>query len=163
MHANDIILIPTRQQVEALQVGDLALDCFGHLNPVTDIYGRGTDIKGKHYVLFYTRLDDHGSISGGYKEGELVRTVPLCSKYTSAQLDQLEQRILSAVPAPVPTDLAHCHCLECNGSCLSATGYCELCEGERQTAGTLPGYGDWLDRLEAALPLPVEVEPDTAA
>jgi hypothetical protein len=162
MRATDVFLIPTREQVEALQVGDLALDCFGKFNPVTDIYGRGTDIHGKRYVCFYTRLDDHAGISGSYKEGELVRTVPLCSKFTSTQLDQLEQRTLSAVPT-VATDLAHCHCLECNAPCLSSTGHCELCERERQTANPLPGYGDWLDRLEATLPLPVCPEPDTAA
>jgi hypothetical protein len=162
MNANDIILIPTRGQVEALQVGDLALDCFGKFNPVTDIYGRGTDIKGKRYVCFYTRLDDHASISGSYKEGELVRTVPLCSKHTSAQLDQLEQRSLSAVPA-VATDLMRLHCAGCNALCITATGLCNGCDLERQTATPLPGYGEWLDLLEATLPLPVATEPDTAA
>jgi hypothetical protein len=60
-------------------------------------------------------------------------------------------------------DLQAIHCMACNAPCLSSTGLCDLCERERQTADPLPGYGNWLDRLEATLPLPVDPEPDTAA
>lgn len=52
---NDKNLIPTRRQVEGLQVGDLALDCAGNKAEVVEILGRGKDAKGRAYVKYVTR------------------------------------------------------------------------------------------------------------
>jgi hypothetical protein len=89
---NEIMLIPTREQVEWLKEGDLALNCFGRMVPVVRIAYRGVDINGRAYVGFYTAFGQNGTLSGSYKEGELVRTVPLCSRYTSHELDVIERR-----------------------------------------------------------------------
>ena len=86
----DEIYIPTRAEIEALEVGDLAPDCFGHWKLVTRIFGRGDDINGKAYVCYYTEYGVRGSISNSLKEGQINRTVPLCGRYTSHELDQME-------------------------------------------------------------------------
>ena len=94
-----IMLIPTREMVENLKVGDLALDCFGSMSPVVEITRRCDDARGRAVVFFYTALGS-GRVSGHYKEGSLVRTVPLSRLYTSWDLDKLE-RELSGSPVPV--------------------------------------------------------------
>jgi len=88
-----IILVPTREEVESLQVGNLALDAFGRMSEVTEIFGRGNDIKGRAYVCYYTRFGANGSCSTSMKEGELVRTVATSGRYTSAELDAIERQI----------------------------------------------------------------------
>jgi len=93
--------IPTREFVEALQVGHKALDCFGRWHTVVEIFGRGDDINGRAYVCYYTELgDDGGKISGSLKEAELARTVPLCNDHNSWQLDQIEAQ-LNAKPGAI--------------------------------------------------------------
>jgi len=86
------IYIPTRSQIEALKEGDLAPDCFGNWRRVTRIYGRGADVKGKMYVCYYTEFGPTSSISNSLKEGEIHRTVTLTGKYTSHELDDLENQ-----------------------------------------------------------------------
>lgn len=86
------IYIPTRTEIEALKEGDLAPDCFGHLRRITRIYARGNDIKGKAYVCYYTELGPNASISNSLKEGEINRTVALTGKYTSHEIDILEEK-----------------------------------------------------------------------
>jgi len=76
----DEFFVPTREQVESLKVGDLALGCFGE-SRVTRIFGAGDDIKGRAYVCFYVENGPGSEISGSYKEGELVATMALCAKY----------------------------------------------------------------------------------
>jgi len=88
--AEPVYLVPTRDQVLDLRVGDLALDCFGKWSEVTRIYARGADHEGKVYVLFYVAFGDNGAVSDGYHEGQLVRTVPLCHLHTSRELDTIE-------------------------------------------------------------------------
>jgi|WetSurMetagenome_2_1015567.scaffolds.fasta_scaffold494268_1 hypothetical protein len=84
--------VPTRKEVEELREGDAALDCFGKLRRVMRITYRGVDIYGRAYVGFYTAFGENGgSISHSYKEGELVRTVALSNRYTSAECDRIEQ------------------------------------------------------------------------
>jgi hypothetical protein len=91
--SNPILLIPTREQVQSLKVGDLALDCYGHWSKVTSIFAQKDDVNGRAYVCFYTDQGEGSNISGSYKEGELLRTVPLSFAYTSAQLDVIERRM----------------------------------------------------------------------
>ena len=78
-----IIFTPSRSWIENLQVGDMALDCFGKQAPVTSITFRGIDLKGKAYVGFYTRLDmnTNTTVSSSVKEGETVSTLPIVNKY----------------------------------------------------------------------------------
>ena len=104
---NEIILIPTREQVEGLQAGDLALDCFGRMSRVVRIAYRGVDVNGRHFVGFYTELGEHSSISNDYKEGELVVTLPLATKYTADELDRIERAAHRQVS---------CGC--CEGGCV---------------------------------------------
>jgi hypothetical protein len=86
-----IILIPTREQVENLKEGDLAIDCFGKMRKVTRICHRGVDIHGRAFVGYYTEHGTNGSISHGMKEDTLVRTVATSQRYTSAELDSMER------------------------------------------------------------------------
>ena len=90
MHS-EIVFKPSRDYVQNLQVGDHTLNCFGKLAEVVSIHGRGNDLNGKAYVCFYTKMSETSSVSGSLKEGELVRTVGLCHKYTSRDLDTLEK------------------------------------------------------------------------
>lgn len=87
-----IYLIPTRSQVESLHVGDMAINPFGKMAEVTEVFARGVDVKGRAYICYYTRTGtETGSMSNSMTEGELVRTVPLTFKYTSVELDRIER------------------------------------------------------------------------
>lgn len=86
------IYIPTRSEIEALKEGDLAPDCFGNWRLVTRIYARGGDINGKAYICYYTEFGPTSSISNSLKECELNRTVALTAKYTSRELNAIEQK-----------------------------------------------------------------------
>ena len=85
------IYIPTRAEIEALQEGDLAPDCFGHWKRVTRIFARGNDVNGKAFVCYYTELGHGASISNSLQEGKINRTVALTGKYTSHELDLVEK------------------------------------------------------------------------
>jgi hypothetical protein len=88
------IYIPTRVEIESLKEGDLAPDCFGHWRRVTRIYAGGNDINGKAYVYYYTEFGVNGSISNSLKEGQINRTITLTAKYSSHELDVLEEAVL---------------------------------------------------------------------
>src|SRR5208283_461813 len=86
------IYIPTRDEIQSLEVGDLAPDCFGQWRRVTKIYGKGHDVKGKAYICYYTEFGPTSIISNSLKEGEIHRTVALTGKYSSHELDDLENQ-----------------------------------------------------------------------
>ena len=86
------IYIPTRAEIEAFKEGDLAPDCFGNWRRVTRIHARGDDINGRAYICYYTEFGPGVSISNSLKEGQLHRTVALTAKYSSAELDELEEK-----------------------------------------------------------------------
>jgi hypothetical protein len=88
------IYIPTRAEIQSLEVGDLAPDCFGQWRRVTKIYGRGDDRNGKAYVCYYTEFGPTSSISNSIKEGEIHRSVALTGKFTSHELDEMKQKHL---------------------------------------------------------------------
>ena len=94
------IYIPTRAEIQSLEVGDLAPDCFGQWRLVTRIFGRGHDVKGKAYVCYYTEFGPTSSISNSLKEGEIHRTVALTGKYTSHELDILEKSLCVGTVKP---------------------------------------------------------------
>lgn len=82
--------IPTFEWINNLKVGDLVPNCFGNLNPITEIHARGTDINGRLYICLYTQYHENSTISGSFKEGELHRSVKLCGKHTSHELNIIE-------------------------------------------------------------------------
>jgi hypothetical protein len=86
------IYIPTRSEIETIKESDQAPDCFGHWRRVNRIYARGNDLNGKAYVCYYTEFGLGASISNSLKEGEINRTVALTAKYSSAELDDLEEK-----------------------------------------------------------------------
>jgi hypothetical protein len=85
-------MIPTREDIETLKVGDLAPDCFGRMNRVTEIFAQKDDINGRAFVCYYTAFGTSGSCSHSMKEGELLRTVATSNAYTSAELDAIERK-----------------------------------------------------------------------
>ena len=85
--------IPNRQTILNLKVGDKAIDCFGNMSEVVEIFGRGVDVNVKWYVCYTTRLGENSTVSGSMKEGELVRTVELSKYYTSHELDMIEREM----------------------------------------------------------------------
>lgn len=90
---SDRIYIPTRIQIESIEVGTLVPDCFGNLNPITKLSARGNTSEGRAFICFYTRFGDYAQISGSLIEGKILRTVPLTCQYTSQQLDMIEERL----------------------------------------------------------------------
>jgi len=90
-------LIPTREQVTGLKVGDQAINCYGRMATVTEVTAQRDDIQGRAFVCYYTADGEHGStISMSIKEGELTRTVALSCRHTSSELDAIERRMRAA-------------------------------------------------------------------
>lgn len=87
--------VPNRAYVENTLVGSWVLDCFGKMAQVVEIHARGNDINGKAYICFYTQFSENSRMSGSMKEDELIRTVPLSSKFTSHELDAIEEYLIS--------------------------------------------------------------------
>jgi hypothetical protein len=89
---SDIVALrPTQAEVMTLDLGSVALDCFGRFSQVVEIFARGTCVRdGQPFVCFYTQFHEHSKISHSYKAGELVRTISLTAKLTSAECDDLE-------------------------------------------------------------------------
>lgn len=83
--------IPTRAQLEAMKVGDQALDCWGRMAEVTEITARRLDINGKMFVCYYTKSGPASSCSMSVKEGELTRTAALSRLHKSAEVDLIER------------------------------------------------------------------------
>lgn len=75
---NVLVVKPTRQQVQDLKVGDLAIDCFGRVRPITQIYAQGDNIHGKAYVCTYVKFHEGSEVSMSFQEDEIVRTLQVC-------------------------------------------------------------------------------------
>lgn len=84
------IFKPTAEQIQNLKVGDKALNPYGEWDTVYEIYGRGQNVEGKWFVCFYTG-DNTSSISHSYQEGKIVRTLPVCNRFSSAELIEMEK------------------------------------------------------------------------
>jgi hypothetical protein len=89
--------VPTRLFIEQLGVGDLAPDCFGAWRRVTEIFARTTDEQGRLFVCYYVEHGRQATMSSGLKERELHRTLRVCQKHTSVELDLIEQRLLAGL------------------------------------------------------------------
>lgn len=90
--------IPTREQIENLQVGDIALDPFGRMQEVVEITAKKEDINGKLFVHYYVKFGENSRISMSQKENKLTRTVELCNKYTSNEIRKLEFELTGENP-----------------------------------------------------------------
>ena len=86
------LMIPSREDIESLKVGDVSPDCFGRMSKVTEIFARKDDINGRAFVCYYTAFGASGSCSHRMKEGDLLRTVATSNAYTSAELDAIERK-----------------------------------------------------------------------
>ncbi len=87
------IWIPTRHEINAIRIGDRALDCFGHERKVVAITALADDIHGKRYICYYTEFGagrDGSRISNSAKESQLSRTLATSNRFTSTELDMLE-------------------------------------------------------------------------
>lgn len=90
-----MLYIPTRSDIEALQTGNMAIDCFGHEAEIVSEVYRGADIYGKLFASYYTQLSNNAMCSMSMKEDELVRHVGTSAKFTSHQLDLIEAEMLA--------------------------------------------------------------------
>lgn len=94
---NKIILhVPTREDIEAIRVGDLALDAFGRYSVVTEITAKREDIAGRLFCHYYTTFGDRAQMSMGQKEGELVRHAGTHRVGDSATLRHIEFEMKAA-------------------------------------------------------------------
>lgn len=87
--------IPTRQQIESLTTGDLALNCFGRMAEIVGEVYRAKDVNGKLFAHYYTKMGEGSKISHSMKEDELVRHVGTSAKFTSWELDKIEAEMLA--------------------------------------------------------------------
>lgn len=85
--------VPTREEIESLQAGMGATDCFGHQRVITRVFARGNNIHGKAYVCYYTQFGDTSEMSMSLREGEIVRTLDLTRKFSSHQIDMLQRQV----------------------------------------------------------------------
>jgi hypothetical protein len=65
----------TLAEVLNLEVGDLAINCFGQLNPVTRIIARQKDRHGKWFVRYDSKYGKSAVMSFSIKEGEVPAVV----------------------------------------------------------------------------------------
>jgi len=95
MTKQPILNVPTRKEIEAIEVGTMALDCFGKLAKVVAVSAKREDIHGKLFCCYNTDFGPGSSISMSQKEDKLTRTVAASNRYKSAELDVIEAEILS--------------------------------------------------------------------
>jgi len=63
---------PTKEEIEALQVGDLAPTCFGTMERITEIFGRGQDLEGLTYVCYFHQWGATSTMSMSLKAGQEI-------------------------------------------------------------------------------------------
>lgn len=85
----------------------MVLDCFGNMAEVVNIIGCGTDVNGRAFVCFDTRLSETSTVSGSMKEDTIVRTFRLTHRYKSAEIDAMEAQMRYA---RVNTHTLTCSC-----------------------------------------------------
>lgn len=76
-----IVERPTREDVQNLKVGDMALNPFGRYAEVKNIFAQKDDINGKAFVCYYTDYGPGSTISNSAKEGEVTPSMAVTSKY----------------------------------------------------------------------------------
>jgi hypothetical protein len=86
------IYMPTREDIEALKVGDVAPYAFGQ-GKVASISCRREDMYGRLYVLYYVHRSPTSQMSASMKEGEIVRSLAATREHTSAELRDIERAV----------------------------------------------------------------------
>ena len=86
-----MLWVPSAAEVNAVCVGSMLPNTFGNVSEVVEISYRGTDVKGRPYVGFYSRFSENATMSDSIKAGELVRSVQTSRYFKSAELDTIER------------------------------------------------------------------------
>lgn len=99
--------VPTKEDVEELRVGDMALSVFGWAT-VVEIFGRGTGVDGKAYSCFYVETRKGLRVSSSYREGSLCRTMAVTRDHDSYDCDRIERDMrekgLRTIVGPYPVN-----------------------------------------------------------
>jgi len=90
-HGTCTAFIPTADDCLEMKVGDQALDAFGNLATVNEIFARGISDKGRAYVCYYTDTGSGGRVSNSIMAGEVQRTVRLCRLLDSEQIRRMDE------------------------------------------------------------------------
>ena len=96
--------MPEVKDVEAVQSGGQAPDCFGKLALVTKVSGRGNAL-GRHWVHYVCALGADDTVangcgcSNGMSSGCLMRSVHLTGLLNSAECDALEEAMRADLAA----------------------------------------------------------------
>ena len=86
-----VYLLPTKDQIERLQVGDTAINAYGGFTKVVEVFARGVDVHGKAFCCYYTQDEDSDTkTSMSMHEGQLCRTLRICSLHTASELREIE-------------------------------------------------------------------------
>lgn len=107
MNTNTNLFVPTRNYINALAQGDSVTNVFGEPCKVERITAKGNDVNGNAYVLFYTENENGNRMSHSFTENKLVRTFPLCQRYTSHELDTLETIVVRRNKLDEADDIAN--------------------------------------------------------
>lgn len=97
------VVVPNREDILNLQVGDIAPSCFSDPRRVTSITARRDDIHGKAFVCYYTEFGKGAQISESAKEDEMHFSV--CWKVDSLHSEmehlrgQVERKLTDAMIA----------------------------------------------------------------
>lgn len=65
-------LVPTKYDIERLEVGDTVLSIYDEEVEVTRITARGTDSNGKSFVCYFHQHGPNAEMSSSMKEGEPI-------------------------------------------------------------------------------------------
>ena len=92
----DTLFIPTREQVAGIEVGGLAINTFGEMAEVTEIFAKREDVKGNLFCCYYTKFGvAGGAMSNSIKAGELYRGAYTSARFLSEQLWRIERYMLA--------------------------------------------------------------------
>ncbi len=92
------LVIPSREDVMNLKVGDLAPDAFGRMSEVVEIYaGPKDDCNGRAFACYYVRFGIEGKMSSSVKQDEVVRSIASSNHFTSAEIDAIERNFLNSI------------------------------------------------------------------
>jgi hypothetical protein len=87
---------PTREDVQAIEIGSMAPSCFGDLHEVVEVTAKREDIHGKLFCCYYTEFGPTSRISNSVKEDELLRDVSTVRAHISVELDRIEENAQKA-------------------------------------------------------------------
>lgn len=92
-----IAIVPTRNDILNLKVGDLAPYIFG-VGVVAEVYARRDDIHGKAFVCYYVE-QEHGRISADAKEDVMCENIGWKVDWVGVEMDKLRAQCASKIAA----------------------------------------------------------------